>query len=321
MSHLSPDARILRVFYSAPGEYLLTSELCASAGLEKSALLDRLAVLYEAGYEFEFHPMLGYRIGTRPDRLVGDDILARLPENSWVREILVFEETRSTNDVVQRLGQDGAAEGLAVFAEHQTAGRGRFGRKWESDRSGGLWFSVLARPDLPQNQWSRLTLVAALAVVDGIARVTGLQTGIKWPNDVQLHGRKLSGILVENRGFLTIGIGVNVNQAALPPEIADRAASLMMAAGDPVDRCALAAAILDALGDRYRNLRDGCGRMLEEYRSRSVLLGTYVQLNGAGGRVYSGVAEEIDEDGRLGLRLESGAIQWFADGEVSSNLR
>ena len=154
-----------------------------------------------------------------PPRLNAAGIRAGLPEDVTIgREILVFEETDSTNDLARRAGDDGIAEGLVIFAESQRAGRGTQGRQWSSPPSQGLWFSVLLRPEaVTVERWPELTFCAALAVAETAEYATGLPARIKWPNDVLLRDRKVAGILVEchhrqSPGFVVLGIGLNVLQ-------------------------------------------------------------------------------------------------------------
>src|SRR4029434_10201311 len=114
-----------------------------------------------------------------------------------IRDVIVFEETDSTNEQASKMGESGALGGLAIFAERQTAGRGRFGRRWDSASHRGLWFSLLLRPSLPMAHSPRMTTWAAVAMADAIEQTSGLAVQIKWPNDLQSHGRKLAGILIE----------------------------------------------------------------------------------------------------------------------------
>ena len=176
------------------------------------------------------------------------------------REILVFEETDSTNDLARRAGDDGIAEGLVIFAETQRAGRGTQGRKWMSPPHRGLWFSVLLRPQaVPVERWPELTFCAALAVAETAERVTAAEARIKWPNDVLLAGRKVAGILLECHhrqppGFVVVGIGLNVLQQPddFDPELRARAGSLaMMMPGGPPQRQHVASMILERLGAHY----------------------------------------------------------------------
>ena len=199
-------------------------------------------------------------------RLQADLIRAELPERTVIgREVLVFEETDSTNDLAARAGDDGLAEGLVIFAESQRAGRGTSGRKWISPPHRNLLFSVLLRPgQVPVSRWPELTFCAALAVAEAAEALTGVVARIKWPNDVLLGGRKVAGILVESYqrrgpGFVVVGLCLNVLQKEedFDPEIRQRAGSLGMAAemagkgAEVPDRSRVAGRVLECLGTLY----------------------------------------------------------------------
>ena len=202
-----------------------------------------------------------------------------LPESAVLgREVLVFEETDSTNDLAARAGEDGLAEGVVIFAESQRAGRGTSGRRWVSPPRQNLLFSVLLKPeDVPVARWPELTFCAALAVAETAEQVTGQTARIKWPNDVLLGGRKIAGILLETyqrgkTGFVVVGIGLNVlqHEADFAPEIRERAGSLVMAA--PVDaaprREDVAAAVLMRLGELHGAWRNNFAEIMMECTRR-----------------------------------------------------
>ena len=193
-------------------------------------------------------------------------MLARLGQTKVIgRDIRVFEETTSTNDVMEKLARDGVKEGVVVFAESQTKGRGRLGRNWISPARKGLWFSVLLRPNLRPQETTQLTVVAATALRRAIQAETGLKPEIKWPNDLLLGGKKVAGILTEMSAELDrvrhiiIGIGVDVNldAAELPADLRKIATSLKIEAGETISRAELAAAILRELDVDYARIAGG----------------------------------------------------------------
>jgi len=196
------------------------------------------------------------------DRLVGDELQADLGSAVIGREIIVLEQTSSTSDAILQISNADSKEGVVVFAEHQTAGRGQRGNRWESAAGKGLWFSVLLRPriDLPSSP--QLTAWAAEAISGAIENEFSLTPTIKLPNDVQIDGRKVAGVLVEMRAqknaphLAIAGIGVNVNQSRedFPTELQSRAISLAMALGEQVDRQKFAIALLRKLDRTYREL-------------------------------------------------------------------
>ncbi|HEV8418137.1 MAG TPA: biotin--[acetyl-CoA-carboxylase] ligase [Candidatus Udaeobacter sp.] len=205
------------------------------------------------------------------DRLIADQLRAKLPRGAVIgRQIVVLEQTGSTNDAILQIASpQGAAvsspppltdEGLVVFAEHQTAGRGQRGNRWESTAGKCLSFSILLRPNIQLSDSGRLTIWAIEAVSDMIRIEFGLEPAIKLPNDVQFNGRKVAGVLVEMRAqnkaphLAVVGIGINVNQSRddFPTELQDRATALAITLGRQVDRQKFAVALLRNLDLTYR---------------------------------------------------------------------
>lgn len=175
------------------------------------------------------------------------------------RRIVVLDETRSTNDAVFEMAGE-SEEGLVIFAERQTAGRGQHGRRWESAAQTGLWFSVLLRPEIQPDEAVRLTRWAAETIAKTIGNLFSLPATVKPPNDVYVGDRKVAGVLLEMRAVTAaphlgiLGIGLNVNQEVkdFPEELRHTAASLAMILGRPVDRHVLAVALLRELERTYR---------------------------------------------------------------------
>ena len=242
------------------------------------------------------------------------------------RELLVFEEIGSTNDETARQARTGAASGLTIFAEQQTAGRGRFARRWESAAHKGLWFSMLLRPEIPLANWPRLATWAAVGIARGLEEaLPDCRAAIKWPNDVYLHGKKVAGILIETvvgqDSYAVVGIGVNVNHVRddFPEELADKATSLREASGmkaAALDRNAVAAALLRNLGALYSPLTGEFSGVVREAESRSLLLGQWIEIQGAAEAVQ-GIVEGLDPDGSLRLRDVDGRVQSISGGEVT----
>src|SRR2546429_9807912 len=165
------------------------------------------------------------------DRLIADELQAHFACATIGRQIIVLEQTGSTNDAILQVATGNTKEGLVLFAEHQTAGRGQRGNRWESAAGKGLWFSILLRPEIQLGDSGRLTIWAIEAISDVIRIEFGLEPAIKLPNDVQLNGHKVAGVLVEMRAqdkaphLAVVGIGINVNQSRdhFPAGLQDRA--------------------------------------------------------------------------------------------------
>jgi BirA family transcriptional regulator, biotin operon repressor / biotin---[acetyl-CoA-carboxylase] ligase len=196
----------------------------------------------------------------RSGRLAADQLRAILGECQMGNQLIVVEEARSTNDIAWAAAERGAPEGFVVFAERQTAGRGQYGRSWESAPYQGLWFSVLLRLGITLNESPRLTSLLAGVVAATIIKETGCAASIKAPNDIYVAGRKVAGVLVEGRmaddgSYIAVaGLGVNVNQTLedFPAELQATAGSLRMATGRQIERGSLAVALLRKLETDYR---------------------------------------------------------------------
>ena len=194
------------------------------------------------------------------DRLIADELQAHFACATIGRQIIVLEQTGSTNDAILQVATGNTKEGLVLFAEHQTAGRGQRGNRWESAAGKGLWFSILLRPEINISESGQLTVWAIEAISDVIRTEFSIEPTIKLPNDVQVHGRKVAGVLVEMRAqekaphLAIVGIGINLNQSGedFPLELHDKAVSLAMALGRQVDRPRFAVALLLNLERIYR---------------------------------------------------------------------
>lgn len=318
------DAQILaalRGTHSVSG-----AELAGRLGISRAAIWARIEDLRQLGYEIEASPHHGYRLRHSPDLLLADDLASRLGDGCVVgREIHVFKETASTNDVVERLARDGAKEGVVVFAESQTKGRGRLGRKWHSPAGQGLYFSVLLRPKLRPVEATQLTVVAATALVRAIEAATTVRPVIKWPNDLLVGGRKIAGVLTELSAeldtikHLILGIGLDVNQTAkdFAPEIREVATSLRIAGGESVSRPELATRILRELDRDYARIcGGGFEELADEWEARCTTIGQNVAIR-IGERILKGRAESLDADGALLIRTQYGRLERIIGGDVT----
>jgi BirA family biotin operon repressor/biotin-[acetyl-CoA-carboxylase] ligase len=231
-------------------------------------------------------------------------------------EVRWHSSLASTMDAAAALANDGAAHGVVVVADEQTQGRGRRGTTWASPPAAGLYFSFVARPEASQ-ALSLITLAAGVAVRDGVGAATGLTADLKWPNDLLVGKRKLAGILAEGLAVGTrdqaiiIGVGVNAQAGAYPPDVHARATSIEGELGRPVDRGVLLSAILVALWDRLAQLAQRPGDILQSWRDGSPnATGTRVEWE-----MRKGVTAGIDDDGALLVKTASG-IERVIGGEL-----
>ena len=253
------------------------------------------------------------------DRILPDEIERRLTTEWLGRTLHYYDEVGSTNDVARELARAGAVEGTVVIAEGQTRGRGRLGRSWASPKYRNLYLSALLRPPASDAPVARLGLVAGVAVCDAIRE--SHPATIKWPNDVLIGTRKVSGVLaeIEPDGAIILGIGVNLNTAAadFPADLRDKAGSLFIAGGVPVDRTLFTVRLLIHLEARYvQERRLGFAPIAEAWCEMSAMIGKTIRVDAPGGQVQ-GVVLGLADDGALRLRLPSGVEHRVVSGDVS----
>ena len=305
-------------------------QLCERFGVSRTAVWKVINQLKEEGYTIESVSRKGYRLVESPTDVYSESEIKSRLQTKWAGQTLhFFESTGSTNPDAKRFAEEGAPHGTIVVADRQTAGRGRRGRSWESPAGKSIYFTIVVRPEFEPDKASMITLVVALAVAEAVREETGLSTGIKWPNDVVVNGKKICGILTEMSmtpemneiQFLVAGVGVNVNQDSeedFTPELRGRAASLKMEAGRTIDRAALLARILHHFEEDYdlfektRDLSD-----LQE-RYEALLLGkdNRVRVLDPAGE-YTGISRGINGMGELIVEKEDGETVLVYAGEVS----
>jgi BirA family biotin operon repressor/biotin-[acetyl-CoA-carboxylase] ligase len=250
-----------------------------------------------------------------------DPSLLNDPALPW--RVRVVDEIGSTSDAVREAAMAGEPSGLVLFAESQTAGRGRRQNRWLAPRGKDLMFSLLLQPEAPTPLWPRLTTLAALALCRAVEDELPLRPLIKWPNDLYVNDRKVSGLLadvVSTRSglMLVLGIGLNVNTRQFPPELEGAAASLLgsmpFAQTPELDRNSLAAAVLQQLHAQFQRIEDGFHEAVAETRERSWLLGRQIRATVDGCELY-GRAVDLDSEGRLLLALPDGDVTTLGSAE------
>lgn len=314
------DTRILARLREADSP-VSGEELAHMLRCSRAAVWKRIAALRARGYRIEARHAAGYVLAGTPDR-IGPAELAPHLRGGW-RDVHWLARVDSTQQVARDLARRGAAEGTAVVAEEQTAGRGRLGRTWHSPPGENLYCSVVLRPPRAPAEVPQIALVTGVAVAAAVEEATGRRPAIKWPNDVLLEGKKVAGILTEMESeidrvhHVITGIGVNLNTRRFPRELREKASSLLLLTGRPVDRARFAAGLLAALEARYgRYLAVGFASVRTEWESYSCLTGTEVRVQGPGGEV-AGRVLGLDDDGALRLRGPGGGITRVVAGEVT----
>lgn len=258
------------------------------------------------------------------DALTADSIAASL-RGRFGTSLRYHPSIGSTNEEAMAWADDGAPEGAVVGADHQTAGRGRWGRTWNSEPGSLLQTSTVLRPNLPVVDAGVITTSIGVACARAVEEVSGLEVGLKWPNDVNIAGKKIAGVLVESRvddrGIITVaiaGVGINANWAIadMPEEIRDRATSISVATGAPVDRLELLAAYLLALESVYGLIKtDRRDEVIVEAVMRSEILERDVVVRFLDGSTIAGRATGIDPSGALKLET-AGGMELVHVGEI-----
>jgi BirA family biotin operon repressor/biotin-[acetyl-CoA-carboxylase] ligase len=239
-----------------------------------------------------------------------------------------FESVDSTSDECKRMADSGAPEGTVAVARIQTAGRGRLGRRWISSPGDGLYMSIILRPPLPLDRLWQIGFALSLATADAVTKIAGTPAALKWPNDVLLNKKKISGILVEagkwgdgsespdRASTVVVGIGINVNTPDFPSDLVQQATSVFIETGRRTDLRDVEDALLAAISDRYRLcLNDGFDRILQSWKSIDVTPGRKLTVRLPNESV-EGTAIAIDGDGNLILRREDGITSCISTGEI-----
>lgn len=316
-------AELLRILRETE-DYVSGQQLCKHFGVSRTAVWKMISQMKEEGYEIEAVKNRGYRIQSTPDVVTAEEIQSLL-HTGWMGQNCIYLEcVDSTNNYARRIAEEGASSGTLIIAEEQTGGKGRRGRNWEAQKGENIMMTLLLRPRIRPEHASRLTLLMAMAAAQGIQDYTGLQAGIKWPNDVVVNGKKICGILTEMSteidyiNYVVIGAGINVNQEGFPEEIQETAGSLMLELGRHVPRAVLVARVVEKLEKLYEiflRTEDLTG-LKEEYNQMCVNCGQQVRVLEPGNE-YTGVSEGINERGELIVRREDGGKVPVYAGEVS----
>ncbi|HEX7467490.1 MAG TPA: biotin--[acetyl-CoA-carboxylase] ligase [Methanobacterium sp.] len=237
-------------------------------------------------------------------------------------EIHYFKEVNSTNDVARELAENGAEEGAIVIAESQRSGKGRRGKKWISP-SGGLWMTIILRPNVPPTKAPQLTLVTGVAVAKTLNEEYDLDVGIKWPNDILIGDKKVCGILTEVKAdmgtidYVLVGIGIDLNFDVdiFPPKLREGATSLKMELKREIQGATLVQRFLQNFEVTYNQFKEGkFPDILREWRRLSKTIGSYVEVHKKG-RTVRGYAVGINKDGILILELDDGTLRKVISGE------
>lgn len=315
------NEKILHILKRRIG-YISGEEISQHLGISRAAIWKHIQELRNLGYDITAVPHLGYRWISSPDRLFPWEIKHLLKNKFIGKTIYYYENLSSTMDTAMDLSLKGATEGAVVIAEHQTKGRGRMGRIWLSPKYRGIYFSLIIKPKILPQQAPILTLIAAVAICEGLKKQAGLTAQIKWPNDILIDNKKIGGILTELSAEMDIvhaiivGVGINVNnEKKTLPYVAS---SLKEITGYEISRVNILQSILSCFEERYLQFqKGGVAKILDKWRHLSTTLGKRVRLNVGGHKNrLSGEAVDIDQDGSLLIRQDSGLVERAISGDI-----
>jgi BirA family biotin operon repressor/biotin-[acetyl-CoA-carboxylase] ligase len=300
------------------------ARIAREIGVSRSTVWRWVERLRELDVKVKGQPRTGYFLEKVHDILTPDLLHKRLKGRLFGKRILHFFKTDSTNRVAMELGYAGEPEGAVVLAEEQTAGRGRAGRAWHSERGTGLYFTLLLRPKLSPVQAPILTMLAGIAAHSAITAQTGVSPDLKWPNDLLLNDKKIGGTLTEMHAepsqirFVIIGCGINVNQETFPEELTGVATSLRRETGHSHSRLELLVRLLSEFETDYnRFLREGIAPVIERFQRISPFAnGKRVRVDN-GVHSYAGVTTGLSPEGLLLVKKYDGQIQAVIAGDVT----
>ena len=295
------------------GGFISGEYIAEHLGVSRVAVWKQIKSLQNIGYEIESVKNKGYRLVSRPDIPIAEEVTLGLNTKVIGKDIYYFKSLSSTNMLAKKLIKDGVEEGAIVVSDIQLNGRGRKSRNWFSPE-GGLWFSVVLYPHIPPERGMLLTMASSVAIVQGIKNATGLHPVIKWPNDLLINGKKVCGILTEldaemdRINYTVVGIGINVNNQ-LGEDLQGTATSLIQETGFRVSRVKLLRSILKYFDENYSRLISGDYDFIRDsWFSHANIIGRNIRVHGEK-TILKGVVSSVDESGCLILDTKDGSIR------------
>jgi BirA family biotin operon repressor/biotin-[acetyl-CoA-carboxylase] ligase len=316
---------IIQYFMNRPEQFISGEQLSQSLSCSRTAVWKHIQELKKLGYRFESSPRKGYKLIQKPELFRAVELIAACGSSTLGRHIHLYDKLESTQTEAHRLVANGSGHGTLIIAERQTSGRGRMGRPWHSPAGLGIWMSLVITPQLTLPFAPQITLLTAVALCRTIRKNYQVDIGIKWPNDLLIKGRKVSGILVESSGederirymVVGVGIGCNLESEDYPEELREIATSLTMETGVRIDRTQLIAGFLQQFEELYGlYLEKGFAPIRTLWESLSVSLHKPIHIL-SGGEWIEGIALGIDEMGALIIRQSNGEALHVYSGETN----
>ncbi len=313
--------KILEIL-SKKEDYISGQEISKKFNISRQAVWKAINSLKEQGFVIDSVTNKGYKLINYP-KVLNKHVLDNMLETEFIgKNMIVLETAGSTNDYLKILGHKGAAHGTVAAAREQTAGKGRLGRKWVSEKDENIYFSVLLRPRLYPMEISGITPVAGLAVCRAIREFCNIDCKIKWPNDIIVNNKKLVGILTEMSAeydavdFIVIGIGINTDQAEFPDEVRNKATSIFLETGKNPDKNKLLSVVLKHLEAELTKSSYKLNKTnLEEYKNLCTTINRKVTCC-KNGRQIEGMAVNVNSKGELEVKTKDNSVITVNSGEV-----
>lgn len=317
--------KLIEILSANTDTYVSGQGLSKQLGVSRNTIWKHMNQLKKDGYEIEGKANNGYRIISFPNKLSENTLKWGL-ETDWLgKEIIHRESVESTQHIAHKLALDGAKHGTIVIADEQTAGKGRADRQFHSTKEKGIFLSFILRPDILPFMAPQLTLLMATVLADVLDKEVGIQPQIKWPNDVLIKGKKISGILTEMQAeqdkilYVVIGIGINVNQTKedLPSDIQSIVTSLKMETGKTWELVDLVQKLLETFEVKYSKfINEGFSNVKIDWENYGFRLNERLQIK-AGKEHFEAIFTGIAEDGALLAKRDNGEIDRIYSGEIS----
>ncbi|RKD72828.1 BirA family biotin operon repressor/biotin-[acetyl-CoA-carboxylase] ligase [Sinobaca qinghaiensis] len=316
--------KLLAILHDSGSSYISGQEISDKLGISRTAVWKHIEELRKKGYKINAVTKKGYKMEYTPNSITADEINAYLDTKTFGRVVHSFDQVNSTQIPAHEAAREDAPEGTIVVAEEQLKGKGRMGRPFHSPKGTGLWCSLILRPSFPPQQAPQLTLLTAVAIAEGVRKVTDLPVDIKWPNDLLIADKKIAGILIEMQSdpdeihAVIVGFGLNINQKQedFPEDIQSRATSLAIAGAGQYNRAQLLAEILKQYEYWYfRMLEEGFGPVREKWEALAVTIGKYITAVTTR-KTLCGLARGITKDGVLLLETEDGKIEYIYSADI-----
>lgn len=317
--------KLINILRKQGDQFISGQVLSRELNISRTAVWKHINELKNDGYQFESIPNKGYRLIDQPVHMNESSLKWGL-NTKWLGNELIFkEQITSTQDTAHELARREAKHGTIVIAERQLQGRGRMERRWNSNHNGGIWLSMILRPPFPPHQASQITLLAAVVLVDVLRRITDLPIQIKWPNDLYIQNKKISGILTEMQAeleviqYLIIGFGINVNQSAdeFPKELQAKTGSLKMFTHKEWNRQDIIQEILQHFEVVYEEyLQEGFPVIQSKWLKYAYKLNENIQIT-THQKQFTASIKGITNDGALLVQRENGKEEIIYSAEIN----